>query len=71
VRTPAVSPDGRRIVFQVERDGAWLLDLADGSMRKVLADPSAEDYTWSPDGRRVAYRSRRSGEWGVWLMARE
>ena len=68
VRTPAVSPDGRRIIFQVHRDGAWLLDLQDGSMRKILADPTAEEYTWSPDGRRVAYHSRKSGEWGVWLM---
>lgn len=69
LRTPAVSPDGRRVIFQVHRDGAWLLDLKDESMRKVLSDPSAEEYTWSPDGRRVAYHSRRSGEWGVWLMA--
>lgn len=69
VRTPAVSPDGRRVIFQVYRDGAWLLDLRDGSMRKVLADSTAEEYTWSPDGRRVAYHSRRSGTWGVWVMA--
>lgn len=70
IRTPAVSPDGSRIVFQVYRDGAWLLDLKDGSMRRVLSDPSAEEYTWSPDGRRVAYHSRRSGNWGVWIMGR-
>lgn len=68
IRTPAVSPDGRRIMFQVQGDGAWLLDLADGSTRRVLADPTAEEYTWSPDGRRVAYYSRQSGHWGVWLM---
>jgi hypothetical protein len=69
VRTPAVSPDGRRIMFQVFRDGAWLLNLDDGSMRKVLSDPTAEEYTWAPDGRRVAYHSRREGSWGVWVMA--
>jgi Tol biopolymer transport system component len=69
VRTPAVSPDGRRVMFQVRHDGAWILELRDGSMRRVLADPSAEEYTWSPDGRRVAYHSRIAGKWGVWVMA--
>ena len=68
LRTPAVSPDGKRVIFQVYRDGVWLLDLPDGSMRKILSDPSAEEFTWSPDGRRVAYHSRRTGKWGVWIM---
>ena len=68
VREPVVSPDGRRVMFHVQRDGAWLLDLSDGSMLKVISDPTAENYSWSPDGRRVAYQSQRSGEWGVWVM---
>lgn len=69
VRTPAVSPEGGRIIFQVYREGTWLLNLSSGSMRRVLADPTAEEYTWAPDGRRVAFHSRRSGEWSVWVMA--
>ena len=48
IRTPAVSPDGRRIIFQVSHDGAWLLDLRNGSMRRVLDDPTAEEYSWVP-----------------------
>ena len=68
LRTPAVSPDGKRIIFQVHRQGAWLLDLATGGMRRVLDDPTAEEYTWAPDGRRVAFHSRRSGQWSVWVM---
>jgi hypothetical protein len=69
LRTPAVSPDGRRIVFHVQRDGTWLLDLPGGAVRRVLEDPTVEEYTWAPDGRRLAYRSGRTGNWGVWVMA--
>jgi hypothetical protein len=69
VRTPAVSPDGQRVIFQVEGHGAWLLDLADGSTRVVLSDPTAEDFVWSPDGHRVAFHSRQTGGWGIWFTA--
>ena len=69
IRTPAVSPDGDHVIFQVSGNGAWLLDLRDGSMRCVLSDPSAEEFAWAPDGRRVAFHSQRDGQWGVWIMA--
>ena len=69
VRTAAVSPNGAYVVFQVHRDGMWLLDLRDRSMRRVLQDPTAEEFTWSPDGRRIAFHSRRQGHWGVWVMS--
>ena len=69
VRTPAVSPDGGRIIFQVHREGTWVLDIATDRMRRVLDDPTAEEYSWAPDGRRVAFHSRRSGQWSLWLMS--
>jgi Tol biopolymer transport system component len=68
VRTPAVSPDGHRIAFQVFRDGIWTLDLRDGSMHRLLADRSAEEFAWSPDGSRLAFHSNRDGAWRLWMM---
>ena len=67
-RTPAVSPDGTKVIFQVFRSGAWILDLNDGSMRCVLTDPTAEEFAWAPDGRRVAFHSRREGQWGIYIL---
>jgi hypothetical protein len=69
VRTPAVSPDGTRIIYQVYRDGVWLLDVRDGSARRVLDDPTAEEFAWDPAGRRVAFHSRRGGGWSIFVMA--
>lgn len=68
IRTPAVSPDGQWIVFQVEQDGAWLLNLSTRSMRQILSDPSAGEFTWAPEGDKLAYHSRQSGTWSVWVM---
>jgi hypothetical protein len=68
VRTPAVSPGGRRVVFQVFSDGVWMLNVSSGSMRRILDDPSAEEFAWAPDGRRIAYHSRRDGAWKIWMM---
>jgi TolB protein len=70
LRTPAVSPDGTKVIFQVFRQGAWMLDLADGSMHCVLTDPTAEEFAWAPDGRRVAFHSRRDGQWGIYILHR-
>ncbi len=67
VRTPAVSPDGSHVVFQVFRSGVWMLKVDDGSMECVLADPTAEEFAWAPDGHRFAFHSRRDGEWGIYV----
>jgi TolB protein len=67
-RTPAVSPDGSRIVFQVLGDGVWMLDPASGAMRRILADGTAEEFAWDPHGQRLAYHSHRDGRWRIWMM---
>jgi TolB protein len=69
---PALSPDGRRILFMSRRDGNWEIYLvnADGSALLRLTDSPADDGlpTWSPDGRAVAFVSNRGGNWGMWAM---
>jgi len=69
VRTPAVSPDGRWIVFQVYRDGVWLLEVATGRTRRVLGDPAAEEFAWAPEGGRIAYHTRRGSGWSLWQFS--
>ena len=68
VRTPAVSPDGTRAIFQVHRDGVWLLDVESGGMRRLFDDPAAAEFSWSPDGRLVAFHSNRGGDWQLWVI---
>jgi Tol biopolymer transport system component len=68
IRTPAVSPDGHWVVFQVQRDGVWLLDSSTMTMRRVLADATAEEFAWSPDSSRVIYHTRRQRAWSLWQL---
>jgi len=67
-RTPAVSPDGSRIVFQVLGNGIWVLDVNSHQMHQVADDGTAEEFAWDPHGRRIAYHSHRDGEWRIWIM---
>ena len=62
---PAVSPDGRRVVYErgfydvmkdKRRSNLWLVDLADESQRPLTTGNANDGQaTWSPDGRRIAY----------------
>jgi Tol biopolymer transport system component len=59
---PAVSPDGRRVVYSGTRVGddnseIYVLDLASRAETRLTDDPSNRHIapTWSPDGTHIAY----------------
>lgn len=59
--TPAVSPDGKQLVFSSNRSGHWdlyLLDLVNGETRRLTDTPEYDGApSFSPDGRWLVYES--------------
>ncbi|UCC71021.1 MAG: PD40 domain-containing protein [Gemmatimonadota bacterium] len=59
---PAISPDGRRIAFQSDRDGSdgniFVLDLASGAITQLTRGEWARTPVWSPDGEAIIYLVR-------------
>ncbi len=68
VRTPAVSPDGRRVVFALTGGGAWLANVDDGRMTSVLDEGEIDALAWAPGGREVALRTANDGRWRVQVI---
>jgi tricorn protease len=71
LRYPALSPDGRTLVFTYRGD-LWRVDAGGGDARP-LTQHLAHDMmpVWSPDGRFLAFASDRHGNYDVYLMPAE
>jgi len=72
---PAVSPDGKSIVYSSTRHSATTdiyLQKVDGLAVTQLTSDAADDAfpAFSPDGERVAFASNRSGSWDIYMMDR-
>jgi dipeptidyl aminopeptidase/acylaminoacyl peptidase len=79
VGAPAVSPDGRSVVYTVThydletdrgRTHLWLVPVAGGEPRQLThGEASASSPAWSPDGRTIAFVTARGDEGRqIWLM---
>jgi TolB protein len=69
-KTPAWSPDGRRIAFASDRDSNFEIYVmnCDGTGVTRLTNHPAFDWepAWSPDGQRIAFTSNRDGNWEIY-----
>ena len=78
VSDPALSPDGKWIVFTVEipdkeanknRSDLWIISSEGGTPRQLTRDSTNEKHAaWSPDGRTVAFESNSTGSYQIWLI---
>ena len=58
-RHPRISPDGKRIVVEVDTPGGardiWVYEIGSARPLRLTFDGRSSDPVWSPDGKRVAF----------------
>ena len=69
LRYPAISPDGKTIVFSYMGD-LYLVDSEGGEARQITSNPTY-DYSpvWSPDGKTIAFASDRYGNFDIFTVS--
>ena len=69
---PAVSPDGKRVVFSSSRDGAfnlYLMDVDGHNVLRLTNSPTSDIHaSWSPSGKHIAFTSLRDGNYEIYVL---
>ena len=67
-RHPALSPDGKNIVF-VYRGDIWISEVKGGRAIPLTSHIELDAYPiFSPDGKWIAFGSLRNGNWDIFIM---
>lgn len=72
-RWPAVSPDGRQIVYFGSGDtpegDLWIADIAGGAPEQITFAPALGGApVWTPDGKQIIYSTQRAGGRTLWAV---
>ena len=68
MRYPAISPDGKEIVFTYKGD-IYKVSATGGTAQQLTTHDAYESYpVWSPDGKWIAFTSDREGSFDIFLM---
>jgi Tol biopolymer transport system component len=72
-RQPALSPDGKRVLFSSNRSGnldIWEMNVETGALSRVT-DYAGQDWdpAYTPDGKNILWSSDRSGVFEIWEAA--
>ena len=58
---PKISPDGRRVVMEIEGQ-IWVQDLVRETLTRLTFEGTTNlNPTWTPDGKRIAFQSNKDG----------
>jgi len=70
--SPAVSPNGRYVVFHSDREGQsdlYRLDLVTSEVLRLTTNPFNDSFAaWSPDGKQIVFHSEGAGDPDLWIM---